>query len=326
MDFDTLRTFRELTKDLNMTKTAARLFISQQTLSNQIIRLEKELGVKLFDRKPKLKLTYAGAKVLDFAKQVSFDERKLNELLQDVEGDNVGTISFGASALRSSGCLPEVLPVFSEKFPRVNFDLTTDTTNNLRRMLEEGDLDLAICVMEEPIPKNLVAQHILADQLYLCVSEKLLNRVYGKKEAEILKEKSKLGAHVGDFRKLPFFMMKNQNKLAFAISKCFTEAGFVPDVYLASMLTRITVPICSAALAATIITKMNIQMNLEKMQGDVNVFPLLYKNKPVYHNLYLVHRKDKHMTAYLAYFMEILEDYFFRLNKMDMTSVVNSGR
>lgn len=324
MNFETLDAFKELTKDLNMTKTASRLFISQQTLSNQIIRLEKELGVQLFERKPKLKLTIAGQHVLDFAKTVSFDQRRLMEILKEIEGENIGTISLGASTLRSSGCLPEILPKFSSAYPYVDFDLTNDTSNNLQRMLDEGEIDLAICVMDGQIPRNLVAKHILADQLYFCVSEKLLNKVYGEAVAEKLKLKSKNGAKVGDFSKLPYFVMKNQNKLAFTISKCFTEAGYTPKVYLASMLTRITVPICSASLAASIITKMNLKMNLDKLGNDVNVFPLLYQNKPIFHNLYLVHRRDKIITKYLSYFMKTLEEYFDELNNIDLTSVVSS--
>lgn len=90
------------------------------------------------------------------------------------------------------------------------------------------------------------------------------------------------------------------------------------------MLTRITVPICSAGLAASIITKMNLKMNLDKLGNDVNVFPLLYQNKPIFHNLYLVHRRDKIITKYLSYFMKTLEEYFDELNNIDLTSVVSS--
>jgi DNA-binding transcriptional LysR family regulator len=52
MDITSLYYFNELSKDLNVTKTAARLFISQQTLSNHIMRMETEFGTKLFYRKP----------------------------------------------------------------------------------------------------------------------------------------------------------------------------------------------------------------------------------------------------------------------------------
>ena len=50
MDLISLYYFQELSKDLNMTKTAERLYISQQTLSNHIQRLEQYYGTKLFYR------------------------------------------------------------------------------------------------------------------------------------------------------------------------------------------------------------------------------------------------------------------------------------
>lgn len=60
MNLQSLYYFSELAKTLHMTQTAERSFISQQNLSNHIQRLENYYGVKLFERKPRLQLTYAG--------------------------------------------------------------------------------------------------------------------------------------------------------------------------------------------------------------------------------------------------------------------------
>ena len=68
MDTVSLIYFSEAAKDLNFTKTAQRLFISQQTLSNHIARLEEAYQVKLFERKPRLMLTSAGETLLSFAR------------------------------------------------------------------------------------------------------------------------------------------------------------------------------------------------------------------------------------------------------------------
>ena len=54
MELNSLYYFSELAKDLNMTRTAQRLYISQQTLSNHIARLEDYYGTRLFNRKPSL--------------------------------------------------------------------------------------------------------------------------------------------------------------------------------------------------------------------------------------------------------------------------------
>ena len=60
MELVSLYYFSELAKDLHMTRTAERLYISQQTLSNHIARLESYYGTPLLYRKPAMSLTPAG--------------------------------------------------------------------------------------------------------------------------------------------------------------------------------------------------------------------------------------------------------------------------
>ena len=79
MDLVSLYYFQELSKDLNMTRTAQRLYISQQTLSNHIHRLEQHYGCPLLYRKPTLSLTCAGEFVLSFAQVVGKEERNLED-------------------------------------------------------------------------------------------------------------------------------------------------------------------------------------------------------------------------------------------------------
>ena len=119
MDLTSLYYFQELSKDLNMTKTAERLYISQQTLSNHIQRLEQYYGTKLFYRKPSLSLTCAGEFVLSFAQVVGKEERNLKDILSDVEHQERGTLRVGASMARGTQFLPRILPDFHQMYPRV---------------------------------------------------------------------------------------------------------------------------------------------------------------------------------------------------------------
>lgn len=64
MNLLSLYYFVELAKELHVTNTAQKLYISQQNLSQHIQRLEQYYGVPLFHRKPKLALTYAGEPAL----------------------------------------------------------------------------------------------------------------------------------------------------------------------------------------------------------------------------------------------------------------------
>ena len=103
MDLISLYYFSELAKELHMTHTAERLFISQQTLSNHIRRMEEELGVPLFKRKPSLSLTLAGELVLSFAQKVGRDYGRLQDALSDIEGQERGMLKWAPAW---SGSMP----------------------------------------------------------------------------------------------------------------------------------------------------------------------------------------------------------------------------
>ena len=320
MDIISLYYFKELTQDLNMTKTAARLFISQQTLSNHILRLETEFKTQLFYRKPKLMLTDSGRHMLMFAKTVLTERKNFEDKLADIETEGRGIIRFGASYLRSSSCLPHVLPTFTTQFPKVSIHLTDSTSAKLQQLLLDGELDLALSVLNDHLP-SLSTTLILADQIYLCISDQLLQKYYGA-QAEQLKEKSVAGARVADFKELPYFVLSTPNILGITIAKCFEEADYAPYIYFSTTSTGLAPQICTNGLAACFLSQMNLNNNPALLEQNVNIFPLLYEDKPVYHNLYLAHHAKQYLTKYMLYFMELLKEYFSSFNEINLTRMI----
>ena len=77
MNFTNLDYFLALTKEMNFTQAAKKLHISQQALSNHILRLEEEFGVSLFDRGTPLTLTAAGKRLLVHAQELSNTKERL---------------------------------------------------------------------------------------------------------------------------------------------------------------------------------------------------------------------------------------------------------
>ena len=92
MDMVSLYYFSEVAKDLNITRTANRLFISQQTLSNHIHRLEEYYNAQLLHRKPSLSLTLAGEFVLGFAEVMNKEHTNLKDILSDIERQERGVL------------------------------------------------------------------------------------------------------------------------------------------------------------------------------------------------------------------------------------------
>lgn len=323
MDITSLYYFKELCKDLNMTHTAARLYISQQTLSNHILRMEDYYGAALFNRKPRLCLTDAGRFALQFAENVLESENRFKNILFDIEKQKRGLLRFGASSLRMNNCIPHILPDFSKEYPEVQVQLFDYNSARLEELVNSRELDLAVCVMDEDMPA-LVSQAILSDQIYLCVSDHLLINHFGH-HLDSLKQKSIHGARLADFSSLPFFLYSAPNRLSATITKCFEEADCVPDVYLSATQTRLASSVCSNALAACFITHMNLSNTLSELDASVNIFPLLYQGKPLYHSLSLVWHTKQYLSHYAQYFMSLLQAYFERIDQIPMARLADAG-
>lgn len=98
-------------EEMNFTKAAERLFISQQALSSHIGRLEEEYGVQLFQRRPTLQLTQEGKEMLFYSKQILDDEAKMRTAFSHISAHCRGTLKIGLSRLRSAAFLPPGLPL-----------------------------------------------------------------------------------------------------------------------------------------------------------------------------------------------------------------------
>ncbi len=314
MDLTSLYYFSELAKDLHMTRTANRLFISQQTLSNHIIRLEEHLGVKLFHRKPSLSLTCAGEYVLQFANMVNKEYVNLKDILIDIEQQERGVISFGASSMRMNTCLPFILKEFTARYPHVELRLTDALSSQLESMVLDGKLDFALILPDEPNGK-LVDRHLLHDQVYLCVPDPLLKEYFGS-EAESLKMKALGGANVADFAPLPFCL--HENRLGHKLMECFEAGGVQPNIYLTSADTRITTSMCFQGIAACFATHMRLINRWGDIPDNINIFPVYHQNQPLSQRLSLIHRKDRYLSNYAHFFLELLFRYFDDLDQMHL--------
>ena len=306
MDLTSLYYFSELAKDLHMTRTANRLYISQQTLSNHIQRLEEHFGTRLLYRKPTLSLTFAGEHVLAFAQRVTADHTNLQDILADVKAEERGVISFGASSMRMNTCLPYILSEFSSRYPRVELRLTDALSTQLEDMVLEGKLDFAMILPDEP-NVSLIDRHLLNDQVYLCVPDPLLKEYFGDR-AEEIKTHALAGANVADFAALPLCMQ--DNRLGYKLMDCFEEGGLAPNVYLTSADTRITTSMCFQGIAACFATHMRLINRKADIPDNINIFPVYYQGQPLSQQLSLVRRKDRYLSHYARYFLELLFHYF----------------
>lgn len=162
MELRHLRYFTAVADELHFSRAAARLFITQSTLSVQIRQLEDEVGGPLLVRTSRaVELTESGRLLYAEARRaIAQAERALHVARQSVSGD-VGSIRIGfAGVAVFSGLLPTDLCEFSETHPNVEVELVELTSAAIITELRLGAIDLGYLPDLDPVSNaDLVRLH-----------------------------------------------------------------------------------------------------------------------------------------------------------------------
>lgn len=158
---------------------AEKCFVTQPTLSMQIQKLEESLGVKIFDRsRQPVVPTEVGLKIIEQARVVLMESKKINEILQEKKGELEGELRVGVIPTVAPYLLPDVITVFLKKYPKVKLQIWEYTTERIVQELKLGLLDCGI--LSTPLTDNsIVETPIFYETFVAYVSEK--SNLYQKK-------------------------------------------------------------------------------------------------------------------------------------------------
>jgi DNA-binding transcriptional LysR family regulator len=138
-----LRSFLAVAEALHFGRAAARLHISQPPLSQQIRRLEEELGARLFRRtKRRVELTPAGQAFLTEARQTLAQAERAVRAAQRAERGELGELVVGYLITAAYGPLPDVLRMFRRRFPDVDLRLQYLRSVQQRHALLNREIDV----------------------------------------------------------------------------------------------------------------------------------------------------------------------------------------
>ena len=147
MDIRVLTYFLEVASEGNITKAANSLSVTQPTLSRQLMQLEDELGVRLFERgNHNISLTEEGYLFRRRAQEiVNLTEKARLELLQN-EDELAGNISIGCSETQSMSELSDLISDFRAVHPRVTFDIRSGNNEEVKEWLDQGNIDAGLVI------------------------------------------------------------------------------------------------------------------------------------------------------------------------------------
>lgn len=172
MELRHLRYFVAAAEELNISRAAARLRLSQPPLSRQIRDLEQEIGTPLFDRRYKrLKLTSAGAYFLPEAREILSHATRAARLAKAAGTGQTGQITIAFLSPLGGMFLPRIIQSFRRKFPLVDIDLREMVPRQQLEALVDHHIDLGFLPKSEIESTSDVAfEPLMEVQLRLAIA------------------------------------------------------------------------------------------------------------------------------------------------------------
>jgi DNA-binding transcriptional LysR family regulator len=167
MNLHQLRIFHTVAQRRNITAAAADLLLSQPAVSLQLQRLEKELGLPLFERGgPKLKLTDAGEVLYRAAVSILCAKDEAERAITELRDGTRGRLILGAGTTGGMYVLPRILRAYQDRWPETDVVLQFGTTDALLEKLLQNALDMAV-VGGPTEDRRFVVETVCTDELVL---------------------------------------------------------------------------------------------------------------------------------------------------------------
>lgn len=169
MDLDQIRTFDRIAQDRSFTKAAARLNVTQATVSMRMRALEELLGVPLFHRGRTITLTDQGMTFLPYARRILAAAQEAKEALRRSER---GRVSIGSLRSLVTPLITESLLRFQAKYPSVDVVIHEGRQSQIATMLHEREIELGILCWPnlDPLVTDLEPLLVMRERVPLVVT------------------------------------------------------------------------------------------------------------------------------------------------------------
>ena len=223
MELRQLKYFVAVAEELNFGRAAGRVYLSQPALSQQIRKLEEDLGVTLFYRtKRQVELTEAGQALLEGARQALVQIEQTVRAVREAGGLESSRLQVGFPEYANHTPVAEILRIFQKRYPSVGLEqhewFLLQHTLQLVARLRDGTLDVGFLLL--PVDDDTLAhEHVLRIEIVAAIPEDHPLAAEGE---------------------VPLRALANERLILFSrrfhpmhydhIVECCREAGFNPDI------------------------------------------------------------------------------------------------
>jgi DNA-binding transcriptional LysR family regulator len=172
MELRHLRTIVAVAHHRSFTKAAEELFLAQSAISQQLSRLEAEIGIQIFRRSSRsVELTEEGKVILAHAKRVLAEFDEMQGEMEALTGVMRGTVRIGGIYPFGPYDLYGVLAEYRERYPGVAIHMVEDTQDEMLAMLRSDELDCAFASVDPDTIGSEFAGTLLWEEEFVVVSE-----------------------------------------------------------------------------------------------------------------------------------------------------------
>ena len=284
----------ELAKDRNVSQTAERLGITQPALSKHILGLEKELGVKLFDRSTSpMSLTAAGEHFVQQAQELLYREDQMIRSLESYKSGESGRLVIGISPFRSQYMIADVVRRVRAAYPDVEIVLQEPASDQLRREAAEGKYDFA--VVNLPVDETVLDVIPLdADAMVLAVPAAMAE---GLSPADTV--------DLSTCADLPFVTVGQPLEMRRQFDAACAAARFRPQIAAQVGTLNTAGALCRAGVGATLLPLQYVKQSGDNWEGVV-LYALkqpMQTRQPV-----IVTRRGQYLSPYAEYAIGLLTE------------------
>ncbi|AZN42052.1 LysR family transcriptional regulator [Paenibacillus albus] len=291
MEFRQLQYVIQIAKEKNFSRAAEKLHIAQPSLSQQLSKLEKEIGVLLFRRTTNsVELTHAGSVFVAKAQSILDNIEQLKQELDDLAHMRKGKLVVGSLSITGSHVLPIVLPIFGEQYPEIEIVLVEDTPSKLEQLTASGQTDLSLLALPLFEP-SLEWVPIIEEEIVLAVPpEHPLARQFEPIRIESLRNE-------------PFIVLKKGQGFRQNVMEICEKAGFEPRIVFESTNIETVQSLVAAGMGITFIPKMITRSSVNALTP---VYLPLAAPSPI-RTLVIASRKGRYLSRAAEAFIDTMK-------------------
>jgi len=246
MELHQLRYVVAVARTGNFSRAAAQCHVAQPSLSQQIQKLEDELGERLFDRlKTRARLTPAGEALHERAVRILAEVAAAHREATEAHALTRGLVTVGVLPTVAPYLLPQVLSAFSQAFSGIEIVVQEDVTSQLLALLAACELDLAIA--SRPIPdERMQTETLFTEELLVALPPR-----------HPLVKRQSIGA--ADLEAERFILMKEGHCLGDQVLNFCTRRDFHPNVLCRSAQIETIRALVQAGMGISLIPAMACQ-------------------------------------------------------------------